>query len=199
MKKRILGIVIMCVAAAAVLTLAVSAARSSTTDVNEFATVVMSVNGTDITEKEFETFKATTNNAQTSYTDEQLLNILAKQQVLFDEAKRRGLTATSAEIDYAIDVAKDALQQPYQSEARSFLNSYIEQLGITEDQYWESMRSEYEKSLSIGKLQNQLRMELVTADDTDAISVADWDTYYNSFTNQLLSSASVQIEADKLS
>lgn len=211
MKKRTYGILAVCVIAVIVFAVAVSANNSNPAgedagnaikaidDTYSDNVVVMSVNGTNITEKEFETFKATTNNSQTSYTDEQLLNILAKQQVLFDEAKRRGLTATSAEIDYAIDVAKAALQEPYQSETRSFLNSYIEQLGITEDQYWESMRAEYEKSLSIGKLQDQLRTEIVTAEKTDTVSLTDWNTYYSNFTDQLLNKASIQIEADELS
>lgn len=211
MKKQTYGILAVCIIVVIIFTVAVSANDSNPAgeaagnavkaidDSYSDSVIVMSVNGTDITEKEFETFKATTNNSQASYTDEQLLNMLAEQQVLFDEAKRRGLTATNAEIDYAIDVAKAALQEPYQSEVRSFLNSYIEQLGITEDQYWENVRPEYEKSLSIGKLQDQLRMDLVTSNGTDTISTADWDTYYNDFTNQLLNSANIQIKNSKSS
>lgn len=156
-------------------------------------TIVMTVNGTGFSEREFQIYKSTMNNAQASYTDEQLLDRLARQQVLFDEAKRRGLAATEAEIDEAINMAKDILQQSDQAENRAFLKSYIEQLGMTEDEYWASIRPAYEKSLSIGKLHDELRSELAASENKASVSTDEWNDYYKSYTDQLVDNASIQV------
>lgn len=209
MNKEVFFAILVCVIAALSITIAVTANFESKAGEEAGQTIhniqsaysgdviVMTVNGTSFSEKEFQIYKSTMSNAQTSYTDEQLLDRLARQQVLFDEAKRRGLTATEAEIDEAINMAKDILQQSDQSENRAFLKSYIKQLGMSEDEYWASIRPAYKKSLSIGNLQDKLRSELAASEGKEYVSMDEWNDYLKNYTDQLINSASIQVFNNK--
>ena len=148
---------------------------------------LVSVNGTPISEKEFEEYKATANFEKEEYSDDELLQRLIEQQLLFGEAKSRGLSVSDMEISEAIASVRDMLVDESNTEARSFIEAYIAEHGITEEEYWESIRPAYERSLAIAKLQNELAQEVGTVE----ISSEDFEAYYSDFTAELMKNAEI--------
>lgn len=77
------------------------------------------------------------------------------RQVVYKEALKEGVTVSDTEISNAINVAKETLSSFPEQDAA--FKEYIKGLNFTEDQYWESVKSAYEKALIIGKYKNSLK------------------------------------------
>lgn len=119
--------------------------------------IVATINGTNFTKNQLDTYRLTMNQGGKEYSDTELMDRLIKRTVLYDEAVRRGLTVTDAEIDEAIASTKDALNHSESKQAKEYLDSYLSGAGISEDQYWENVNETYKLALPIGKLQDTLK------------------------------------------
>lgn len=170
--------------------------------------IVATINGIDETEKGFNTYKTTMNQNGKKYSDKELLDKIIKKDVLYSKAIDEGLVATDKEIDACVDEAKKAIQQD--ENQYSFLKSYLKEMGLTEDEYWEGSKEVYKQSLSIGKLEDALR-ENYAEKDTENSNITDskitkiyisdseefntgFQEYYDNYVNSLIKEADIQTD-----
>lgn len=117
--------------------------------------IVATIDGEKITKKGFDTYKLFLNNGNDKYSDKEILGKILDRQVVYKEALKEGVTVSDTEISNAINVAKETLSSFPEQDAA--FKEYIKGLNFTEDQYWESVKSAYEKALIIGKYKNSLK------------------------------------------
>lgn len=117
--------------------------------------VVATIDGEKITKKGFDTYKLFLNSGNDKYSDKEILGKILDRQVVYKEALKEGVTVSDTEISNAINVAKETLSSFPEQDAA--FKEYIKGLNFTEEQYWGSVKSVYEKALIIGKYKNSLK------------------------------------------
>lgn len=170
-----------------------TAMQSSLKDPDE---IVATINGQEVTKQEFETFKLL-RNQNNSYTDRELLDKMIEKQVLYTEAVNQGFEATDDEVNAAIKDVKQALQEDQNQEQYEFLKNYLDELGITEEQYWSDfVVTEYKEVFSINNLEDSLKANFIKENHiSDAAKMnSAFDEYYDQYKKDLISKADVQTD-----
>ena len=154
--------------------------------------IVATINGEKITQKVFDKNKYVFNLNHT-YTDKEVLDKMIERRVLFAQAVSEGLEVGDEEVSAAVQTVKTTVEQD--KEQAEFLNSYLEGLGISDEQYWtEIVPKEYKQVLTIDKLYQQLRDAFIKSSglsDPDEIK-AQFDIQWKAYKNTLVSSAEVE-------
>lgn len=100
--------------------------------------------------------------------------LYVENELLYREGQEQGLNAGPAEVDGHIAALKDNLSGDPEGYAE--LTSYLEGLGLSEAEYWESHREEYQRELTIEKLGEKLREEYFSRNPDDTIE--QYQQYY---------------------
>lgn len=87
------------------------------------------------------------NSGEKKLSDSEILNKIIERQVIYKSAQIDGITVTDEELSNAIQKAKDTIKS-YDEQYNSF-QVYIKGLNMTEDQYWESVKPVYKKSIDM--------------------------------------------------
>lgn len=82
-------------------------------------------------------------------TEEETLDKILENMVLYDEAERLGLTATQSEIDEMVNNARLAYTLP---EGKEILDQYCEGAQITIDEYFELLENQAPRTIARQKL-----------------------------------------------
>ena len=154
--------------------------------------IVATINGEKITQKVFDKNKYVFNLNHT-YTDKEVLDKMIERRVLFAQAVSEGLEVGDEEVSAAVEAVKTTVEQD--KEQAEFLSSYLEGLGISDEQYWtEIVPKEYKQVLTIDKLYQQLRNAFIKSSGlSDPAEIkAQFDTQWKAYKNTLVSKAAVE-------
>lgn len=89
-------------------------------------------------------------------TDRDIINRIIENMIIVEEAERRGLAATDAEIEEMIKAAKLTYEIP---EGKKLLDSYCEGAGITIDEYYDILREQAPRTIARQKLRDEIGRE----------------------------------------
>lgn len=117
---------------------------------------VAEVNGQKISKSKFENYKAGLDQASGSFTDEEIIEKLIRQEVMLQEIQKRGYTVTDAEVTEFNNERFDLLESD--PEAYQIVKDYIDGVGITMDEYKEQSKEISKTAL----LANKFRDDLIT-------------------------------------
>lgn len=124
--------------------------------------IVAKINGIPVTEKEYESKKLFLETQKQPANFENVIRAIAEQKLLFEEAKKRGITVTKEELDNFIQLQKRLSEQVSDEEKANF-RDFLAGQGLTVEEYWSNpdVINAYERGIYIGKFKAQLRKELL--------------------------------------
>ncbi|GAW28134.1 SurA N-terminal domain-containing protein [Carboxydocella sp. ULO1] len=124
--------------------------------------IVVKINGIPVTEKEYESKKLFLETQKQPANFENVIRAIAEQKLLFEEAKKRGITVTKEELDNFIQLQKRLSEQVSDEEKANF-RDFLAGQGLTVEEYWSNpdVINAYERGIYIGKFKAQLRKELL--------------------------------------
>ena len=114
--------------------------------------VLVSYKGESITQSMIDDKKALGD----SRSDGEIMTQILIGMLLLEEAERRGLAATEAEIQEMVDMAKEAYTIP---EGKELLDDYCTGAGITLEEYYELLRSQAPTIIAKQKLMDAIGQE----------------------------------------
>jgi len=100
------------------------------------------------------------NKTNEPFSDREIIDRLALNMMLLDEAEARGLSATQAEIDEMLQAVKDTYAT---SSGKTMLDSYCSGAGISIDDYFEQIRTQLPTAIARQKLSDAIREEYCQA------------------------------------
>lgn len=118
--------------------------------------VVAKVNGIGIIKKDFEMAKKNAAINKAGMNDKDVLFKLIEDELVLQEAKKRGYNLSDAEAQKITDAQKAALEK---STSYDKFKTFIKEVGVTEKEYWEdaviknknvSNRNNYKADLKVG-------------------------------------------------
>ena len=112
---------------------------------------------------------------------------LILQRALYYQAIQEGVSATEEEVNAQIET--DRAVMPTAGNADDYLE-YIEGTGMTEDEYWDSMRETYQRTMTLAKYAEQKRAEFLTAEN-DPTDTESWDAYCLELTRQAVAAQDI--------
>lgn len=158
--------------------------------------VVAEVNGHEITKSEFETYKAGLAQAMGTFTDEEIIDKLVRQEVLMQEIEKRGYTVSDDEVTAFNDERFALLDED--PTAYQIIKDYVDGLGITMDEY-----KEQSKEISrIALLSNKFREDLLAEYEEDNPQILtrskqeqnqSFEEYLDGYIDDLYSSSDITI------
>ncbi len=135
------------------------------TEVENADTIIMKINGTPITREAFLNQKARLEmSARDSISYSEVKDKIIEYNVLWQEAKKRGLEASLEETQEYVNNTKQLLQQSVNDSENTPDNSdmiveYITATGKSLDEFLADTIPEYQKMLSIGNLRHSIYNE----------------------------------------
>ncbi len=143
-------------------------------------TVVAEIGNTQITKKHFNNVKTAIkiNSDGKFVKDEEVLNALAENVSLYEEAKKRGLQVSKEETIKLMEEIRQNILNNNTSYAQ--FQQYLNGLGMTDTEYWndEGTIETYQEVFTIAELKNKVLSEA-------NIKPEDTDKYWDNFTKQL--------------
>ena len=151
------------------------------------------VNNENITKKQVEMMKLvfTQKEDGSIVTDTDIINEIIFTKLAYADAVQRGISIDEKELDQIIIETKKAINSdPTNAET---LEVYIDQLGLTEDQYWSKARDEYHKLYTLGKYRDNYIMPLfkkekgsVALDMNNPETNKEFIKYYRNYVQKLM-------------
>lgn len=89
-----------------------------------------------------------------SITDNELFDDLIKQKSLYSLAKKHNVSVSEAEVNNSISEARKILKNDIESS--ELLESYVKSLGISESEYWDTIKPYYKEALITSKYKNEI-------------------------------------------
>lgn len=146
---------------------------------------IATVNDAKVYRSEFESYKSGYELTENQFTDEDILDKLVVQEVVIQEAKKLGFTATEEEIDAFVNETMDLV---YGDEAAlSIITEFNESAGISMDEYQIRCREIGEVVILSKKLKESIKDEwLLLKTDTN------FETYYDDYVDSLCDAADIE-------
>ena len=137
-----------------------------------------------ITEDEIQYYKAMYSLDGVSKSDEEIKKKLIKDRLLLKEAEKAGVTLTDEEVKYNMEQTREGL---HKSDETLFI-SFLENAGMTEEEYWEKAFPVYKKAYIIGKykkfyLKEKFRENNASLKDEDFNT--EFAEYYSQYCEEL--------------
>ena len=133
--------------------------------------VIARVNGQPITKQRYQERLATQSLAykqlgKSAPTKQELINALAKSILLQEEATRRGIKVSDAEVQEFLEKQKAAIES-MPDENKQVYTEMLQGMGMTEEQYWSSKETfdAYKKALYVAKFRGQFRKDANTPEE----------------------------------
>ena len=98
--------------------------------------------------------------AEKHKTDFDIVNRIIENEILFEEAKRRGLSATEEEINAMVNGAIGAYSLP---EGKEMIDAYLKGAGITFEEYLAMLREQAPRTIARQKLKDAIGREYCEA------------------------------------
>ena len=111
---------------------------------------------------------------QEPLNEAEVRELYVANELLYREGQEQGLNAGPAEVDERIAALKENLSGDPEGYAE--LKAYLQGLGLSEDEYWETHREEYQRELTIEKLGEKLREEYFSRHPYD--TAEQYQQYY---------------------
>lgn len=111
-----------------------------------------------------ERFKLNSSLTANTPSEEEMLDKMIINELLFQKAKELGLLASEEEVEEKIKITREALGE------ENFMEPYLEGLGLTTEEYLEVVRDSILRSLSIGNLKRQITNKAIDKEKK-------WDNY----------------------
>lgn len=159
---------------------------------NDSESIIAIVNGTEISQKSFNSYKIMLNQNH-KYSDKEILDKMIERIVLFNKALSGGFEATDEEVVDTVAEVKSVFVQD--EEQYKFLKDYLDGMGVSEDQYWgEIVPEEYKQVLSVNKLYDSLRNEFIKNNNlTDSKEIkSKFGSYWDEYKSDMVNKAVVQ-------
>jgi hypothetical protein len=157
------------------------------------------VENEDITNKEFQIYKAymnanqKLNNIQRKLSDSELLKDLVIDKLLVQEAEKQGVAVSLKEAEVHSQEMRKILESTTDEKAKDFQKNVIEVTGLSEEEYWEKHApSAYRNQLSIQNLIEKLVRDGIlpnAAEDPDS-----FDKAYQNYKEDLYASHSKKVK-----
>ena len=128
--------------------------------------VIATINGTiPITLAEFEVRKIMFQANGQSKSNADIIQALVEEKMVYEEAKRRGITVSDQEFESAINFYKESfkeLDKPQNAEAKKQMDEFLAGLGMSAKDYWEDpvILDSYRTLLHRAKLLGQVSGEI---------------------------------------
>lgn len=160
---------------------------------NADSTIIAIVDGEEITKKVFESYKLSLNQGNTKYSDDEVLDKIIEKKLLYKNAIADGIAVDDNDVDKYLQEVKNGLAQ--NSELGQRIKEYIEGLNITEDVYWEQVRSVYKSNGIISDYMEKLQAEYAEANNlTDKKEISDkFREYFKQFVEDLKNNSQIEI------
>ena len=123
-------------------------------------------------------------------SEEQLIEYVVKEELLYREAQKNGITVSSTELAEYIASLQDAVAND--SDTYNSLLSYCQGANITVDEYWELAYPVYEQIMVIAKYQDSLYQEY-DSQNSNAATMSFHD-YYEQYQEALMEQYNVIME-----
>ncbi|MBN8210132.1 hypothetical protein JI666_15365 [Bacillus sp. NTK071] len=95
-------------------------------------------------------------------SEEKMKKEFVKQKVLLNEAKKQNLSISKEKAQtYADKVRKQISKSQNAEQIKEIGQKYRDSLGLTEEEYWESLVPKYQELLAIGELKNKYINEYI--------------------------------------
>lgn len=132
---------------------------------------------------------------------DKVLQKLIEDELIYQEAKSEGYEVSMEYAQKYADQTRETIQKivngeidtPDKEDTIKVYNNvkeYMKGMGMTEDEYWDSVMPEYQRALTIGKFKGKLRNEIPAEKRNDAEYV---DSYMKSYTDKLWDKYNVEI------
>lgn len=153
--------------------------------------VLMIVNGDPITEKDYAIQKILLQTTDEKVSDETVKNKLIETNVIYQEAKRRGLEPSLNEAKEFAMMQKALLLSEPKPENADLIIEYIEAQGFTVDEYFEANVEAYRKGLAMANLRNAIFDETIQKMGAE-LTLETKNDVFNSFINDLIVKANIE-------
>ena len=168
------------IAVCAVLTAFVSSCAQRTENTGN---IVFTVNGEPVLQEKWDTYSSLRKESNPYITDDEIMDSYVRQMVTVQEAQKRGITASDAEIDALIESSFAVLEQD--AAALAAVQDYVDKYGMTMDEYKEQSRETYEQAVLGDKLHAELDAEAVSSGTLP-------ENYYEDYIDNLVETAVVE-------
>ncbi len=137
-----------------------------------------------ITEDQLQYYKAMYSLDGVSKSDEEIKKKLITDMLLLEEAEKAGITLTDEEVKYNMEQTREGL---HKSDETLFI-SFLENAGMTEEEYWEKAFPVYKKAYIIGKYK-KFYLEEKFRENNASLKDEDFNTefaeYYSQYCEEL--------------
>lgn len=157
---------------------------------------VARVNGVDIPESKFHSYKLGLANASGKFSDEEILQKLIRQEVIMQEIDRLGYTVTEEEVTKFNDERFAFLKED--PNAYQMIKNYVDGLGITMEEYKERSREISKIALLTNKYREDIMKEYEknnTAESADSAQqkAQKVEMYFKEKIEMLMNAATIEI------
>ncbi len=152
--------------------------------------IVATIDGEKISKKGFDTYKAMIN-SENKLSDKEILDKIVESHVVYTQAVKEGFHVSDQQVEAAIKSNQETLKKD--SKQYEAFKEYIRGLKMNEDEYWESVKPAYKKTLMRGAYKNALKEKFkkVKLESNDEINT-NFSEYYNRKIKDLISHTKVQ-------
>ncbi|HIU09674.1 MAG TPA: hypothetical protein IAB00_00240 [Candidatus Avidehalobacter gallistercoris] len=141
-----------------------------------------------ITQRDIDLLRLKKDFLQLDDSEDEMVNKLLRQRIIFQEAERLNLTISHAEAkERVIDIMNQAekltqsaneAERTSAEQTLSFINSYIDGLGITQDEYFDLAAEEQREIEAAAALQSYFKDTLATETANDPVLFEEaWNKY----------------------
>ena len=130
-------------------------------------------------------------------SDTDIINEIIFTKIAYKDAVKNGYSIDDAEIDQIITSTKKVIYND--STNLETLKAYINQLGISEEQYWDSARNEYRVLYTIGKYRDNYILSLykkekgsLSLDINNPETNKEFMKYYNRYIEKLKNESTIE-------
>ncbi len=153
--------------------------------------IVATIDGEKITKKGFDTYKLIVD-FENKLSDEEILNKIVDRQIVYKQAIKEGFLVSDQQVEAAIKSAQETLKTD--SNQYEAFKEYFSGLNMSEDEYWESVKPAYKKTLTCGAYKNALKQKLKKdnkIEDQNELN-SKFSEFYNEKIKDLKSQTKVQ-------
>ncbi len=164
--------------------------KQSQTLANAGDDIVATIDGEKISKKGFDTYKAMIN-SENKLSDKDILNKIVESHVVYTQAVKEGFHVSDQQVEAAIKSSQETLKKD--SKQYEAFKEYIRGLNMSENEYWESVKPAYKKTLMRGAYKNALKEKFKKdkLENNDELNT-NFSEYYSQIIKDLISQAKVE-------
>ena len=154
--------------------------------------VVAKVNGVGIIKKDFDMAKKNVALNKSGMSDKEVLFKLVEEELVLQEAKKRGYNLSDAEAQKITDAKKAALQKSVNYDK---FKTFLKEVGVTENEYWKDALIKNKNTSNRNNYKADLKIEFAKKNQIKDMNSLEtkFDDYFQEVIAELMSVADLEI------